>query len=156
MENVIKTFTDFKKEKKQTELHPSHLVKIELTIHPFLLNNRQSIHTSLKNDLTEKKKDDFTIGLSQLSFCPVSFRYEAMNGDIPSTFATTSTRWGFLKSFVRLALLRAGREAIQSRVSANFSRLMLILVIEKLSKLSKTLEAATIVWINGNQSSDSR
>ena len=37
--------------------------------------------------------------------------------------ATTSKRWGILKSLVRMAFFRAGREDIQSRVSAPFSRL---------------------------------
>ena len=55
--------------------------------------------------------------------------------------ATTSTRWAKLKSLVKMAFFRAGREDIQLRGSAPFSRLTMNLFIASPSKLPNTLEA---------------
>ena len=53
---------------------------------------------------------------------PVSLMYDTIKGHTPTMFATTLTRSGIDRLFVMMALRNAGREAIQSRVSAPFNR----------------------------------
>ena len=59
-------------------------------------------------------------------------------------FATTSTRYGIDRSFVMMALRNAGREAIQSRVSAPFKRFTTNCVSENGSRLPK--RDAAVRW----------
>ena len=71
--------------------------------------------------VTHKKEEDFTTRLWPSSFRLVSLRYGMINGQTPMISTTTSTRCGMVKSFVRMALLRPGRDDFQSRVTAPFS-----------------------------------
>ena len=89
----------------------------------------------------EPKRKDLTTRLSPSSFRPVSLRYDTINGHTPTTFATTSMSSGIDKSWVMMALRKAGREPIQSRVSAPFRRFTINSVIENGSRLPKTHEA---------------
>ena len=84
---------------------------------------------------------DLTTRLSPSSFRPTSLRYDTIKGHTPTRFATTSTRPGMDSSLVMMALRKAGREAIQSRVSAPFRRFTINSVSENGSRLPKTHEA---------------
>ena len=84
---------------------------------------------------------DLTTRLSPSSLRPVSLRYGTIKGHTPTMFATTSTRPGMDRSFVTIALRKAGREAIPSRVAAPFNRFTTNSVRENGSRLPKTEEA---------------
>ena len=66
--------------------------------------------------------ENITTRQSPSSLRPVSFRYGTTNGHTPTIFAATSTKPGIERSFVLLASRNAGRDAIQSQVSAPFKR----------------------------------
>ena len=68
-----------------------------------------------------KKEKDLTTRQAPLSLRPISSRYETINGHTPMMLATMSNKCGILGSFVRMAPLREGRDATQSRVSTPFS-----------------------------------
>ena len=85
-------------------------------------------------------RKDLTTRLSPSSFRPVSLRYDTIKGHTPTMFATTSTRPGMDSSLVMMALRKAGREAIQSRVFAPFRRFTINSVSENGSRLPKTEE----------------
>ena len=104
-----------------------------------LLNNRNKIHKGPRHYEMNKGKEDFTIGLSPLSRCPVSLKYDICQS--PITFATTSITWGMLKCLLMIALERAGREAIQSQFSASVSLLRTHSVIQNGYRLPNKLEA---------------
>ena len=87
-----------------------------------------------------KKGEDPTTRLTQLSFRLVSLRYETINGKTPVIIVTTSTRYGMVRSFVRMVFLSAGWDDIQSRVSAPFFPFTKNSVNAKPSKLPNTLE----------------
>ena len=106
----------------------------------FLFSKHQR-YNKRGNALTRSKEEDLTTRLSLSSLRPVSFKLETINGHTPMLCSTTSTRWGKTKSFVKMAFLRAGREVIQSRVSALFSRLTITSAMASPSKKPNTLEA---------------
>ena len=87
------------------------------------------------------KKHGLTTTLSPSAWRPVSFRKETIKGHTSIMLATTSNRWRILKSLVRMAFFRVGREDVQSPVSAPFSRLMMNSVSASPSKLPNALEA---------------
>ena len=87
-----------------------------------------------------KQEEDLTTRLFPSSLRPVSFKKETIRGQTPMMVATTSTKFGILKSLVRMAFFKAGRKDIQSRVSAPFSRLTMYSVIGSPSKLPNTME----------------
>ena len=86
-------------------------------------------------------RKDLTTRLSPSSFRPVSLRNDTINGQTPTMFATTSTSPGIDKSWVMMALRKAGRAAIQSLVSAPFRRFTRNSVSENGSRLPKTDQA---------------
>ena len=86
-------------------------------------------------------RKDFTTRLSPSSLRPVSLKYDTIKGHTPTMFATTLMSSGIDKSWVMMALRKAGREAIQSRVSAPFRRFTINSVSENGSRLPKTIEA---------------
>ena len=88
--------------------------------------------------------EDLTPRLSPSSLWPVSFRYEKTNGHTPTIFANTSTRPGMERSFVMMAFRNAGRDGIQSQVSAPFKRFITNSVIENGSRLPNT--DAAVRW----------
>ena len=137
----MKILTEVKKEMRQTELHPRHLVKIEITIHPLLRHTWKPINMRSIIDQTKKKKEIFTTKLSPSSFRRVSLKFDTINAHTLKMFATMSTRWSVLESFVRMDLMRAEWKAIQSRDLAFFSQLKKNSVIENTFKLPKALEA---------------
>ena len=125
---------------KQSELHPGKLVMVQVAVHALLLNTTKGDgHTVTKK--TNAHKKDLTTRLSPSSFRPVSLRNDTINGQTPTMFATTSTSPGIDKSWVMMALRKAGRAAIQSLVSAPFRRFTRNSVREKRSRLPKTDEA---------------
>ena len=132
--------TDFKKKMKQTELHLRHLIKVEVPVNSLHLNITNTINAGTKVHKHEQKEEDLTTTLSPSSLLPVSFKKETIKGHTPMMLATTSTRWGILKSLVRMTFSRAGPEDIQSRDSAPFSRLTMNSVLASPSKLPNTLE----------------
>ena len=86
-------------------------------------------------------RKDLTTRLSPSSFRPVSLRNDTINGQTPTMFATTLTSPGIDKSWVMMALRKAGRVAIQFLVSAPFRRFTRNSVSENGSRLPKTDEA---------------
>ena len=125
---------------KQLELHPGKLVMVQVPVHPLLLKTtkRMGIHWWRRQMPTRK---EITTRLSPSSFRPVSLRYDTIKGHTPTIFATTSTRPGMDSSLLMMAFHKAGREAIQSRVSAPFRRLTKNSVSENGSRFPKTEEA---------------
>ena len=79
-----------------------------------------------------------TTRLSPSYLRPVSFRYDTTYGRTPTIFATTSTRLGIETSFVILAFRKAGRDAIQFRVSAPLKQFITNSVIKNGSRLPNT------------------
>ena len=69
---------------------------------------------------------------------PVCFRYDTTSGHTPTMFATTSTRHGMERSFVKMALRNAGRDVIHSRIFAPFTRFITNAVFENGSWLPNT------------------
>ena len=86
-------------------------------------------------------RKNLTTRLSPSSLRPVSLRYDTIKGNTPTMFATTLTSSDIDKSWVMMALRKAGREAIQSQVSAPFRRFTINSVSENGSRLPKTNEA---------------
>ena len=114
---------------------------VQVPVHPLILkSNKSDGHTSTMQAKYPQGKDP-TTRLSLSSLRPVSFRYDTIKGHTPTMFATTSTRPGIDRSFVMMALSNAGREAIQSRLSAPFKRFTTNSVSEHGSRLPKTDEA---------------
>ena len=72
--------------------------------------------------LIQSTEENLTARLSPSSFRPVSFKKETMNDNTLKMLAVMSTRWGMPKSFAKMAFSKAGRDDIQSRVSAPFSQ----------------------------------
>ena len=87
------------------------------------------------------KKGDHTTRLSPLSFRPVSFRNATIKGHTPTILATTSMSSGIARLLVKMAFFSAGREAIQSRLSAPFNLFTMNSVMEYGSRVPKTLDA---------------
>ena len=90
---------------------------------------------------TNVKKGDHTTRLSPSSFRPVSFRKATIKGHTPTILATTSTSSGLARLLVKMAFFSAGREAIQSRLSAPFNLFTMNSVMEYGSRVPKTLHA---------------
>ena len=65
--------------------------------------------------------EDLTTRLSPSSLQSVFFRYDTTHGHTPTILATTSTRPGVERSFIKMVLRTAGQNAIQSQVSAPLS-----------------------------------
>ena len=93
---------------------------------------------------TNVKKGDHTTRLSPSSFRPVSFRNATIKGHTPTILATTSTSSGIARLLVKIAFFSAGREAIQSRLSAPFNLFTMNSVMEYGSRVPKTLDA--VFW----------
>ena len=122
---------------KQPEFHPPQCVMVQVPVHPLLLKQQRVMGTTPRNRQIPTRKD-LTTRLSPLSLRPVSLRYDTIKGHTPTMFATASTRPGMDRSFLTIALRKAGREAIQSRVSAPFNRFTTNSVKENGSRLPKT------------------
>ena len=133
--------TDFKQHVEKTELQSGELVVIEIAIYPPFLKHREIRSTGTKLWQKTSNKGDHTTRLSPSSFRPVSLRNATIKGHTPTMFATASTSSGIARRLVKMAFFRAGREAIQSRLSAPFSLLMINSVMEYGSKVPKTLDA---------------
>ena len=88
--------------------------------------------------------EDFTTRLYPSSLRPVLFKCNTTSGHTPIMFATTSTRPGMERSFLMMALRNAGRDTIQSLVSAPFRRFTTNSVMENVSRLPNT--AAAVRW----------
>ena len=126
---------------KQPEFHPCKLVMVQVPVHPLLLKQQRVMDTYTCAMQANTNRKDLTTRLSPSSFRPVSLRYDTIKGHTPTMFATTLTNSGIGKSFVMMALRKAGREAIQSRVSAPFRRFTTNSINENGSKLPNTDEA---------------
>ena len=87
------------------------------------------------------EKGDHTTRLSPLSFRPVSFRNATIKGHTPTILATTSMISGIARRLVKMAFFSAGREAIQSRLSAPFDLFTMNSVMEYGSRVPNTLNA---------------
>ena len=133
--------TDFKQHVEKTKLQTGELVVIEITIYPLFLKTPENQCTWVQNRSNKHQKRDLTTRLSPLLFRPVSLRKATINGHTPTILATTSRSSGIARRPVKMAFFSAGREAIQSRLSAPFSLLTINSVIEYGSKVPKTLAA---------------
>ena len=91
------------------------------------------------------RMENLTTRLFPSSLRPVSFKYDTTSGHTPAMFATTSTRPGMERSFVKMALRNAGRDVIQSLVSAPFRRFTTNSVVENGSRLPNT--DAAVRWM---------
>ena len=129
---------------EQPEFHASELIVVQIHAHPLLLNSNQVMSTFMwcKQKPTVESP---TTRLTPSSLGPVSFLYDTTNSHTLIMFANTSTRPGVERSFVMMALRSAGRDAIQSRVSAPFKRFFTNYVIENGSRLPNT--DAAFRWI---------
>ena len=87
------------------------------------------------------KKGDHTTRLSPSSFRPVSLRNATIKGHTPTILVTTSMSSGVASLLVKMAFFSAGREAIQSRLSAPFNLFTMNSVMEYGSRVPKTLDA---------------
>ena len=125
---------------EQPEFHPGKLVMVQVPVHPLLLKTKKRMDILWWRRQMPTRKD-LTTRLSPSSFRPVSLRYDTIKRHTPTMFATTSTRPGMDSSLVMMSLRKAGREAIQSRVSAPFRRFTINSVSENGSRLPKTEEA---------------
>ena len=114
---------------------------INVPVHSLLLKTTKGVDTYTCAIQANTNRKDLTTRLSASSFRPVSLRYDTINGHTPTMFATTSTSSGIDRSWVMMALRKAGREAIQSRVSAPFRRFTINSVSENWSRLPKTTKA---------------
>ena len=114
---------------------------VQVPVHSLLLKNNKKCWTPFHDARKIHTGKDFTTRPAPSSLRPVSFRYDTIKGHSPTMFATTSTRPGIERSFVMMALRSAGREAIQSRVSAPFNRFTTTSVRESGSRLPNTDEA---------------
>ena len=139
--NVMMILTDLSKEVEKPELHPGKPVMVNVPVHPLLLKITKGVDTYTCAIQANTSGKNLTTRLSPSSFRPVSLRYDTIKGHTPTMFATTLTSSGFDKSWVMMALRKAGREAIQSRVSAPFRRFTMNSVSENGSRLPKTTEA---------------
>ena len=100
-----------------------------------------AINTGTESAPTRPKRERPYHKTIAIVFASRLVKKETIKGQTPMMLATTSTRCGILKSLVRMAFFRAGREDIQSRVSAPFNRLTINAVIASPSKLPNALEA---------------
>ena len=125
---------------KQPELDPGKLGMVQVPVLPLLLKQQRVMGTLCWRRQVPTRKD-LTTRLSPSPFRPVSLRYDTIKGHTPTMFATTSTRPGMDSSLVMMTLRKAGREAIQSWVSATFRRFTKNSVSENGSRLPKTNEA---------------
>ena len=125
---------------KQPEFHPGELIMVQVPVHPLLLKTTKGMET-LPRCRQKPTRNDLSTRLSPLSFRQVSLRYDTIKGHTPTMFATTLTSSGIDRSFVMMALRKAGREAIQSRVWAPFKRFTINSASENGSRLPKTDEA---------------
>ena len=83
---------------------------------PFSEHQKFILHGS-KILAIKMKEGDHTTRLSPSSFRPVFFRYETIESHTPTIVATTSTSSGITRLLL-MAFFSAGRETIQSRLSA--------------------------------------
>ena len=79
--------------------------------------------------------------ITQDYFRPVSFNYDTINVHTPTILASTSTNSGIVRLLMMIAFFSAGREAIQSPLSAPFSLFTMNSVMEYESRVPKTLDA---------------
>ena len=133
--------TSFKQHVEDTEFQTGELVLIEIPIDPFLLKHQKIKTHGYEIVATNIKKGDHTTRLSPSSFRPVSFRNATIKGHTPTKLARTSTSSGIARLLVKMAFFSAGREAIQSRLSAPFNLLTMNSVMEYVSRVPKTLDA---------------
>ena len=88
--------------------------------------------------------EDLSTKLSSSTLRPVSFKYDTTNGHNPTIFATTSTGPGMQGLFLMMAFRNAGRDAIQSLISALLKWFTANSVIENGSRLPNT--DAAVRW----------
>ena len=117
---------------KQPDLHASKLIVVKIPVYSLLLNGK-AVMSTFKWRKKMPRMEDFTTRLSPSSLRPVSFRYDTTNGHTPTIFATTSTR-----PAMEMAFRNAGRDVIQSRVSAPFKQFTTNSVNENGSRLPNT------------------
>ena len=129
---------------EQPELHPRKWIVVQIPVHPLLLKQQRSDEPILLDANKTPTLEDLTIRLSPSSLWPVSFKYDTTSGHTPTMFATTSTRSGIERSFVRMAVRNAGRDAIQFLASAPFRQFTTNSVIENGSRLPNT--DAAVRW----------
>ena len=98
----------------------------------------------VRNSGSKHQKEDHTTRLSPSSFRPVSLRNATIEGHTPTILATTSMSSGIARLLVKMAFFSAGREAIQSRLSAPFNLFTINSVMEYGSRVPKTLDA--VFW----------
>ena len=136
------TLTYLKQHVEDTEFQTGKLVLIEIPIYPFLLKHQNTIYIhGYEIVATNVKKGDHTTILSLSFFRPVSFRKATIKGHTPTILATTSTSSGIARQLVKMAFFSAGREAIQSRLSAPFNLFTMNSVMEYGFRVPKTLDA---------------
>ena len=134
--------TDFKKKMQQTELHPRHLIQIQVSVNYLLLNVTDTINVgTIMHSHDQKRKTLAQDYLRHLCVSSLSNRRRSMATHRWWWHTHRSTRWGIRKSLVKIAFLRAGRGEIQPRVSAPFSQLTGNSVMASSSKLPNTLKA---------------
>ena len=134
--------TDFKKKMQQTELHSRLLVHVEVAVSSLLLKQNTAQGMRVRETApTRPKRERPYHKTNPIVFASRLFQVgDNHPGQTPMMLAKMSTRCGILKSLVRMAFFRAGREDIQSRVSAPFNRFTMNSVIATTSKLPNTLE----------------
>ena len=137
----VDILTDFKQHVEDTEFQTGELVVIEIPIYPLFLKHQKINMHGYTAGAANVKKGDHTTRLSPLSFRPVSFRNATIKGHTPTILATTSMSSGIARLFVNMAFFSAGREAIQSRLSAPFNLFTMNSVMEYGSRVPKTLDA---------------
>ena len=128
---------------EQPELHASKMIMVQIPVHPFLLNSKEgmSTFTWCRQNTQSGRLYHKTISMV---FAASLLQYDSTSGHTPIMLATTSTRPGVERSFVMIALRNAGRDAIQSQVSARFKRCTKSSVIENGSRVSNT--DAAVRW----------
>ena len=137
----VDILTDFKQHVEDTKLQTGELVVIEIPIYPLFLKHQKINVHGYKTVAANIKKGDHTTRLSPLFFRPVSLRNATIKGHTPTILATTSMSSGIARLLVKMAFYSAGREAIQSRLSAPFNLFTINSVMEYGSKFPKTLDA---------------
>ena len=141
--DVMILLTDFYKKMELPELHARKLIVVQIPVHPLLLKQQRKDEPicGMRTNTHSKTRYHKTISLVLRQ---VSFKYDTTSGHTPTMFATTSTRPSMERSFVIMALRNAGRDAIQSRVSAPFRRFTTNSVMENGSRLPNT--DAAVRW----------
>ena len=139
--SVQNILTDLKQHVEDTEFQPGELVVIEIPIYSLFLKHQKINVHGYEVVAANIKKADHTTRLSPSSFRPVSLRIATIKSHTPTILATTSMSSGIARLLVKMAFFSAGRQAIQTRLSAPFNLFTMNSVIEYGSRVPKTLDA---------------